>query len=103
MIYKFVQHEVPAIESLADSKVYRIYKKLEHGEKLTRDEKNWITAKIEGKCIRLMGWAFDFSEYLRRYFIRDSFGYWRERYAIDKTSLRACTYPAQRREIICIP
>lgn len=40
---KFVKWDVPELATLKDSKVYRLRERLNDGDKLTREEKNWIT------------------------------------------------------------
>ena len=63
---KFVKWEVPTLESLHECKVYRLRMKVNNGEVLNREEKNWITEKVNGNtyfksAIPLQGWRFDFS------------------------------------------
>ena len=43
---KFVQWDVPELEKLKDSKVYRLRELLNNGGKLNREEKNWITRNV---------------------------------------------------------
>ena len=43
---KFVQWDVPEMDGLKDSKVYRLRDRLNNGDKLTRDEKHWITRHV---------------------------------------------------------
>ena len=40
---KFVAWEVPSLENLQDCKVYGLRSKLNNGEKLSREEKDWLT------------------------------------------------------------
>ena len=42
---KFVAWEVPSLENLQGSKVYGLRTKLNNGEKLSREEKDWLTRK----------------------------------------------------------
>ena len=61
---KFVKWEVPTLESLHECKVYRLRMKVNNGEVLNREEKNWITEKVNGNtyfksAIPLQGWRFD--------------------------------------------
>ncbi len=44
---KFVKWEVPTLESLHECKVYRLRMKVNNGEVLNREEKNWITEKVK--------------------------------------------------------
>lgn len=67
---KFVKWEVPTLESLHEYKVYRLRMKVNNGEVLNREEKNWITEKANvntyfKSAIPLQGWRFDFSYILR--------------------------------------
>ena len=43
---KFVQWDVPELDGLKDSKVYRLRERLNNGDKLTREEKNWLTRNV---------------------------------------------------------
>lgn len=45
---KFVKWEVPTLESLHVCRVYRLRMKVNNGEVLNREEKNWITEKVNG-------------------------------------------------------
>ena len=63
---KFVQWDVPELDALKDSKVFR-------------------------RGIALGGYLFDFSDVLKRYFVKQ-YGHITEYYAIDKTALRSMLY-----------
>lgn len=93
---KFVQWDVPALEMLKDSKVYRLREHLNNGGKLSREDKNWLTRNVIECChfrrgIALGGYLFDFSDILKRYFVK-RYGHIAEYYAIDKTALRSTLY-----------
>ena len=93
---KFVQWDVPELDKLKDSKVYKLREHLDNGGKLTREEKNWITRNVWESVyfkrgIALMGYRFDFSDVLKRYFVKQH-GHVTEHYAIDKTALRSTLY-----------
>ena len=84
------------IEKLKDSKVYKLRERLDNGDKLSREEKNWLTRNVKECChfkrgIALMGYRFDFSDVLKRYFVKQH-GHIAEYYAIDKTALRSVLY-----------
>ena len=87
---KFVQWDVPELEKLKDSRVYQLREQLDNGDK------NWITRNVK-ECIHfkrgiaLMGYFFDFSDVLKRYFVKQH-GHIAEYYAIDKTALRSVLY-----------
>ena len=90
---KFVQWDVPELAKLKDSKVYKLRERLNNGDKLSREEKNWLTQSVKkcgyfNKGIALMGYHFDFSDVLKRYFVKQ-YGQINEYYAIDKTALRS--------------
>ena len=89
---KFVAWEVPSLENLQGSKVYGLRTKLNNGEKLSREEKDWLTRNVNSntyfkRTVPLMGYRFDFSDILKRYFIKQ-YGHIAEYYAVDKTALR---------------
>lgn len=93
---KFVQWDVPELGKLKDSKVYRLRELLNNGGKLNREEKNWITRNVWESIyfrrgIALSGYRFDFSDVLKRYFVKQH-GQVAEYYAIDKTALRSTLY-----------
>ena len=82
---KFVQWDVPELEKLKDSKVYKL-----------RERLDWLTRNVKECChfkrgIALMGYRFDFSDVLKRYFVKQH-GHIAEYYAIDKTALRSVLY-----------
>ena len=91
---KFVQWDVPELEKLKDSRVYQLREQLDNGDKLSREDKNWITRNVK-ECIHfkrgiaLMGYFFDFSDVLKRYFVKQH-GHIAEYYA--KTALRSVLY-----------
>ena len=69
---------------------------LNNGGKLNREEKNWITRNVWESIyfkrgIALSGYHFDFSDVLKRYFVKQH-GSIHEYYAIDKTALRSILY-----------
>ena len=43
---KFVQWDVPELEKLKDSRVYQLREQLDNGDKLSREDKNWITRNV---------------------------------------------------------
>lgn len=93
---KFVKWEVPTLESLHEYKVYRLRMKVNNGEVLNREEKNWITEKVNvntyfKSAIPLQGWRFDFS-YILRTLLVSQYGQQREYKAMDKTALRKILY-----------
>ena len=96
MVYKFVRWDVSALETLAGNKVYRLREKINNGEKLSREEKNWITEKVNrdsyfNNSVSLLGYRFDFSDVLKTFVVKQ-YGDYLEYKAIDKTGLRAFLY-----------
>lgn len=94
--WKFNKQVTSTLEDFKGAKVYEIRKKLDNKEKLTREEKNWIAEKLNTNqfsktAIPLMGWMFSFSDVVKRYWVQQ-YGHIIERYAMDKTSIRATTY-----------
>ena len=80
---KFVKWDIPELATL-------------QGGKLNREEKNWITRNVWESIyfkrgIALSGYHFDFSDVLKRYFVKQ-YGNIHEYYAIDKTALRSILY-----------
>ena len=93
---KFVRWEVPELTSLRESRVYRLREHLNNGGKLSREDKNWITRNVRESTyfrqgISLSGYHFDFSDVLKRYFVKQ-YGQIAEYYAVDKTALRSILY-----------
>lgn len=81
---------------MSNSKVYILREKLNTGEKLSRDEKNWITENVNHNlyfksAIPLQGYRFDFSDILKTFIVKQ-YGQYQEYKAIDRTSLRTIIY-----------
>ena len=78
--------------NVESSKAYELRKKLNAGEKLTRNEKDWVTKSVNTnfffkKAVPVMGWKVDFSDVLYE-FIINQYGSYYSRWACDKTSIR---------------
>ena len=91
--WKFVKWEVEPLSKLSTSKVYLLRAKLNSGQKMSREEKNWLAHAVNNNAyfrtaVPLMGYCFDFMDVLKRYIV-NQYGQWCEYYAPDKTSLRA--------------
>ena len=52
---KFVAWEVPTLEALKGSKVYNLREKLNNGGQMNREEKDWLTEKVNSNKIRGLG------------------------------------------------
>lgn len=93
---KFVKWDVPELATLQDSQVYQLRQLLNEGKKLNRVQKNWLTSQVNHNAyfkrgIPLMGYRFDFSDVLKRYFV-EQYGHIHEYYAVDKTALYSILY-----------
>ena len=93
---KFVTWDVQPLENLQETTAYKLRVKVINGEKLSRDEKNWITEKVNSNtyfrnAVPLSGWRFDFSDVLKTFVVRQ-YDRWSEYQAIDKTALRNMLY-----------
>ena len=93
---KFVAWEVPTLDALKGSKVYILREKLNNGGQMNREEKDWLTEKVNSNtyfksAVPLQGWMFDFSDILRTYIVKQ-YGHWAEYKATDKTALRSFLY-----------
>lgn len=72
---KFVKWDIQPLENLQGSKVYNLRLKLNNNGKLSREEKDWITAQVNHNtyfrsAIPLLGWRFDFSDVLKTFLVR---------------------------------
>ena len=93
---KFVEWDVPTLVSLESSKVYQLREKLNRGEKLERNEKNWLTEAVNHNAyfkqsVPVLGWRFCFADALRHYWVKQ-YGQIAEYWATDKTALRSILF-----------
>ena len=93
---KFVQWDVEPLDRLSGSKVYLLRLKLNRGERMNREEKNWLCEAVNSNtyfrtAVPLQGYRFDFFDVLKKYLV-NQYGQWTEYYAPDRTSLRAYLY-----------
>jgi hypothetical protein len=89
---RFVDWDIPELSTLQDSKVYQLRVQLNEGTPMSRQQKNWLTDSVNSntyfkRAVPLMGYRFDFSDILKRYFVKQ-YGHIAEYYAVDKTALR---------------
>ena len=73
MATKFVEWEVPELDTLQDSKVYRLRNKLNNGGKMNREEKDWLTHNVNFNtyfttAVPLMGRVFKIQKKSRTIF-----------------------------------
>ena len=92
---KFTNTDV-RLEDLKGCRAYYLRNKINNKEKLTREEKDYITLNINSNAyfkdsIPYLGWRFYFGDVVKTY-VYKHFGTWHERKAIDKTALRNCIY-----------
>ena len=103
---KFVQWDVEPLDRLSGSKVYLLRLKLNRGERMSREEKNWLCEAVNSNtyfrtAVPLQGYRFDFFDVLKKYLV-NQYGQWTEYYAPDRTSLRAYLY-GRINQIVEIP
>ena len=103
---KFVQWDVPSLDNLRESKVYLLRVKLNRGEVMSREEKDWLCEAVNSNtyfrtAVPLRGWRFDFFDVLKKYLV-NQYGQWSEYYAPDRTSLRKYLY-GRINQIVEIP
>ena len=103
---KFVQWDVEPLDRLSGSKVYLLRLKLNRGERMNREEKNWLCEAVNSNtyfrtAVPLQGYRFDFFDVLKKYLV-NQYGQWTEYYAPDRTSLRAYLY-GRINQIVEIP
>lgn len=95
-IYKFVTWDVPELETLKESKIYKVAEKLNNNKPLLREEKDWLATQLIHNTfgnwnVSLQGWCFDFRNACKNYIVKQH-DTWQEYYALDKTSLRKAIY-----------
>lgn len=93
-VYQFAFHD--RVKNTPPScKMGTLLSMLENGEKLARDDKDYVFQFIEpnryGKY-KLAGWVFDFQQYMNRYLVDYRHYGWIEVWALDKISIRNSTY-----------
>ena len=71
---KFVLWDVEPLESLCNSKVYLLRVKLNRGERMSREEKNWLCEAVNSNtyfrtAVPLQGYRFDFFDVLKKYLV----------------------------------
>ena len=103
---KFVQWDVEPLGRLSGSKVYLLRLKLNRGERMSREEKNWLCEAVNSNtyfrtAVPLQGYRFDFFDVLKKYLVKQ-YGQRTEYYAPDRTSLRAYLY-GRINQIVEIP
>ncbi len=103
---KFVQWEVQPLENLSSCKAYLLREKLNRGETMSREDKDWLCEAVNSNtyfrtAVPVMGYRFDFLDVLKKYLV-NQYGQWSEYYAPDRTSLRKYIY-GRINQIVEIP
>jgi hypothetical protein len=93
---KFVSWDVCPLNELNHSKAYIMREKLNNGQRLSREEKNFLTRSVmlnsySRSGIPVMGWMFDFSDVLKTFLVKQ-YGRWEEHKGFDKTAIRASLF-----------
>lgn len=96
MIYKFVKWEVPELDTLKDSKVFKLHELLTNGVKINQAHKDELyemfrSSMTGGAIAKLGGYAFDFTKWTHLYYV-EQYGSVYKRYAFNKTSIRKCEH-----------
>ena len=77
---KLVPWEVQPVETLCTSKAYLLRVKLNRGEAMSREEKDWLCEAVNSNtyfrtAIPVMSYRFDFFDVLERYLVKQ-YGQW---------------------------
>ena len=72
---RFVDWDIPELSTLQDSKVYQLRQQLNEGVSMCRQQKNWLKNNVNSnayfkRSVPLMGYRFDFSDVLKRFFVK---------------------------------
>src|SRR5687768_9240081 len=89
MIYKFVKYDIPLLENYKNTQMYILHDKCENGFELSREEKNKLVFTSQSWDYKLHGWAYDFREFLKVFWVETEYYGIVKAYAIDKTAIRA--------------
>lgn len=92
-ITKFVELDVPAMDTLREAKAFKLREQLDNGKRLDREQKNWLTHAVNNnayfrRAVPVMGYRVPFEDVLRRYVIKQYGGSLHEMWATDKTAIR---------------
>ena len=74
---KFVKWEVQPLETLCASKAYLLRVKLNRGEAMSREEKDWLCEAVNSNtyfrtAVPVMGYRFDFFDALKKYLVSNT-------------------------------
>jgi hypothetical protein len=89
MIRKFVTHDIAPLATYANTTMYKLHEKLEKEEALTREEKDKLFFfGSDGPVYKHMGYAYNFRQWLKKFYVEDIYGHISKAYAYDRTALR---------------
>jgi len=88
MIYKFVKWDVPNLENYKNTTMYILHNKCENQLDLSREEKNKLVFSSSDPNYKLYGWAYDFREFLKEFWVETKYYGIVKVYAFDKTAIR---------------
>lgn len=95
-VWKFNMDSNMELEGLKDCRAYKLREKLNSGEKLSREDRDWITREANGNSffrdsVPLMGWRFYFGDIMKKYVV-EQYGQVHICYGVDKTAVRKLQY-----------
>ena len=72
---KFVKWEVQPLETLCACEAYLLRVKLNRGEAMSREEKDWLCEAVNSNtyfrtAVPVMGYRFDFFDVLKKYLVK---------------------------------
>jgi len=91
--YKFNASSTTNLSDLSENRIYQLNAKIQRGERLTKDEKLYITKRCMDNSysklgVPILGWFFSFDSVIKTYLVKQ-YGCWNEYHAVNKTCLRA--------------
>ena len=83
--YKFVTWEIPEVETVLTGRLPQALKAYDEGNKQPLKDMHIAT---EHPIYKIMGWAFPFREYMRKFWVKTKYYGILEIYAMNKTDIR---------------
>ena len=92
---RFVDWYIPELSTLQDSKVYQLRVQLNEGMPMSRQQKNWLTDSVNSntyfkRSVPFMGYRFDFSDILKRYFVKQYGHIWKSHATLTLLATQDC-------------
>lgn len=88
MIYKFVPHKVAPLDNYSKCTYYILHDRISRGEPMTEEEKLDLVFTHYEPVKKLMGWAYDYREFLIEFWVEfEDEGDIRKYWAFDKVVL----------------